>query len=74
MYSAKEQLIELRRLLGEEGFVNGLWAMRINANPPVPKAFTRGWKWRRDKIVNLAAYRKNSQDELEAAGSGAHRI
>ena len=59
--SAKEQLIELQRLLGDVGYTDGIWAMRVNASPPVPKPFTRNWKWSPAKVVSLNAYRKVSE-------------
>ncbi len=68
--SAKEQMIELRKLLGEAGFVDGVWQMRINASQPVPRQFTRQWAWSREKVVSLRAYRRREQSDLERAGNG----
>lgn len=74
MTDAKEQLIELRQFLGsEKAYVDSVWAMRVSAATPVPKPFTRSWRWSRSKVVSLAAYRTKSDAELEAAGSGGLR-
>ncbi len=70
MTSAKEQMIELRRLLGEVGFVDGVWQMRINAARPVPKPFTRGWKWSPAKVVALDAYRRKMENDAAQSGRG----
>ncbi len=66
--TAKEQLIELRRFLGsDEAYCAAIWAIRANASTPPPKAFQRGWAWKRPKVVSLAAYRVT---ENELAGNG----
>ncbi len=66
--SARDELDDLRNMLGEVAFVNAVWAMRVNASKPVPKTFQRGWKWSPAKVVALDAYRRAS--DLERAGNG----
>lgn len=70
MTEAREQLIEMQRLLGYAGYVDGIWCLRERLSPPVPKAFTRQWAWRREKVVNLQAYRKQAEMELTEVGGG----
>lgn len=68
--SARDELQDLRELLGEQGFVNACWAMRENASKPAPNRFQRGWKWSPAKVVSLNAYRRKTEDDLAASGRG----
>ena len=58
--SIRDELQDLRDLLGESAYVEAIWAIRARNSPPVPKQYTRGWKWSREKVVSLAAYRMKS--------------
>ncbi len=66
--SAKDELQDLRDMLGEYAYIEAMWAMRINAARPVPRQFTRNWAWSREKVVSLRAYRRAA--DLERAGNG----
>lgn len=44
-------LRDLRKALGEVGYVNAVWAMRVKESPPVREAHTRGWRWNRAKVI-----------------------
>ncbi len=68
--SARDELQDLREMLGEAAFIDACWAMRINASTPPPKAFQRGWAWKRPKVVSLQAYRRQNETDLEQAGNG----
>ncbi len=44
-------LRELRKALGEIGYVNAVWAMRALQSPPVREAAARGWRWNEAKVI-----------------------
>ncbi len=68
--SAKDELQDLRDMLGEYAYIEAMWAMRINASKPVPKPFTRGWKWSPAKVVALDAYRRKMENDAAQSGRG----
>jgi len=58
--SVRDELQDLRDILGENAYIEAIWAIRARNSQPVPKPYTRNWKWSREKVVSLAAYRSKA--------------
>lgn len=44
-------LRDLRKALGETGYVNAIWSMRDKESGPIPEPHIRGWRWNRAKVI-----------------------
>lgn len=50
-------LCDLRKALGETGYVNAIWEMRDKEAGPIPEAHIRGWRWNRANVIPFAKLR-----------------
>ncbi len=65
--STRDELQDLRNLLGEQGFIDAIWTMRERAMGPLPKPYLKGWKWKRPNTNNILPFKGEMRHGVRGA-------